>query len=82
MLTKTDGPWQTLPGSVPLESLMKTNNNISVVIPVREEMKLSFHRKIIESYKKFPNCELLWVIGPNRTYQHRNQSESTFIDSG
>lgn len=46
-------------------------NKISVVIPVKEEMKLLFHRKIIESYQSFPNCELLWVLGPNDdgTYQ-------------
>ena len=40
-------------------------NRISVIIPVKEEMKLSFHRKIINSYQAFPNCELLWVLGPN-----------------
>jgi len=40
-------------------------NKISVIIPVKEEMTLQFHHKIIESYKPFPNCELLWVIGPN-----------------
>jgi len=28
-------------------------------------MALGFHRKIIESYKAFPNCELVWVIGPS-----------------
>lgn len=46
-------------------------NKISVVIPVKEEMKLQFHRKIISSYQAFPNCELLWVLGPNDdgTYQ-------------
>ena len=83
MFIKTDGPWQTLPGSVPLESLMKTNNNISVVIPVREEMKLSFHRKIIESYKKFPNCELLWVIGPNNdgTYEDLVENQQRVIQT-
>ncbi len=50
-------------------------------------MKLQFHRKIIESYKKFPNCELLWVIGPNNdgTYEdlimHKQQVLQTRSNS-
>jgi len=50
---------------------MNTANRISVIIPVKEEMKLLFHRKIIESYTAYPNCELLWVLGPNNdgTYE-------------
>lgn len=41
-------------------------------------MKLQFHHKIIDSYQAFPNCELLWVLGPNDdgTYEdllNRNQ---------
>ena len=55
-----------------------TLNKISVVIPVKEEMKLQFHHKIIDSYQSFPNCELLWVLGPNndgtcRDLLNRNQ---------
>jgi len=62
---------------------MKTNNNISVIIPVKEEMKLSFHRKIIESYKPFPNCELLWVIGPNNdgTYEDLVENQQRVIQT-
>lgn len=50
-------------------------------------MKLQFHRKIIESYKAFPNCELLWVIAPNNdgTYEdlidHRQQVIQTNSNS-
>lgn len=46
-------------------------NKISVIIPVKEEMNLQFHRKIIQSFKPFSNCELVWVIGPNNdgTYE-------------
>jgi len=62
---------------------MKANNNISVVIPVKEEMKLSFHQKIIESYQSFPNCELLWIIGPNNdgTYEDLVENQQQVIQT-
>jgi len=62
---------------------MKTNNHIAVIIPVKEEMKLSFHRKIIESYQPFPNCELLWVIGPNNdgTYEDLVENQQRVIQT-
>jgi len=62
---------------------MKTVNKISVIIPVKEEMKLQFHRKIIESYKAFPNCELLWVIGPNNdgTYEDLIEHQQQVIQT-
>ena len=50
-------------------------------------MTLSFHRRIIESYKPFPNCELLWVVGPNNdgTYEdlidHQQQVIQTSSNS-
>ena len=47
-------------------------NKISVVIPVKKEMKLQFHRKIIDSYQPFPNCELLWILGPNDDGTHQD----------
>lgn len=28
-------------------------------------MKLRFHHRIIDSFKEFSNCELLWIIGPS-----------------
>lgn len=52
-----------------------TLNKISVVIPIKEEMKLRYHRKIIESYQNADNCELLWVIGPNNDGTHHDLVE-------
>jgi len=58
-------------------------NKISVVIPAKEEMGLGFHRKIIESYRAFPNCELIWVVGPNNdgTYQELISKKQTVIQT-
>ncbi len=40
-------------------------NKISVVIPVKNEMKLKFHRKIIKSFIGRDNFDLIWVLGKN-----------------
>ena len=62
---------------------MKAANKISVIIPVKEEMRLQFHQKIIQSYKDFPNCDLLWVIGPNEdgTYEDLMEHQQQVIQT-
>jgi len=68
---ETAHPGHNCQGRSPHTLLKNAMNRISVIIPVKEEMKLQFHRKIIESYKAFPNCELLWIVAPNNdgTYE-------------
>lgn len=58
-------------------------NKISVIIPIKEEINLGFHRRIIESYSRFTNCELLWVAGPNKdgTYQDLVELEQRVIQT-